>query len=63
MCRCRETREVVLNIIAVDGNAFLDNGKWQVQANVPGLITILFCISLIAKEVTNLLGIPWWLND
>ena len=26
----------VLNITAVDGNAFLDNGKWQVQANVPG---------------------------
>ena len=27
------------------------------------LIMILICISLITKEVKNLLEIPWWLND
>ena len=26
----------VLNVTALDGRAFLDNGKWQIQAKVPG---------------------------
>lgn len=32
--KCRY--EFVINITAVKGTSFLDNGKWQVQANVPG---------------------------